>query len=134
MNNIPTTIEYRESTSKFHSTSCTSSIACFEVNWSRISTQTVVSLVTCHAKEGVRFSRADINAFLHLSLSLSPSIGFIAFNARKKGRSKEEAIEMGKGRGYKGEVGGGQREMGSRTKRNARADRGMRRNARVSSE
>lgn len=41
---------------------------------------------------------------------------------------------MGKGRGYKGEVGGGQREMGSRTKRNARADRGMRRNARVSSE
>lgn len=85
----------------------------------------------CHAKEGVRFSRADINAFLHLSLSLSPSIGFIA---RKKGRSKEEAIEMGKGRGYKGEVGGGQREMGSRTKRNARADRGMRRNARVSSE
>lgn len=82
----------------------------------------------------MRFSRTDINAFLHLSLSLSPSIGFIAFNARKKGRSKEEAIEMGKGRGYKGEVGGGQREMGSRTKRNARADRGMRRNARVSSE
>lgn len=100
-NNIPTTIEYRESTSKFHSTSCTSFIACFEVNWSRISTQTVVSLVERRVtprkgwdSRGQILTRSSTLAFLSRLRSVLSRLTREKKEGRRKRRSKWEKGEV----------------------------------------